>query len=1134
MISGSAIHKELNKANEKKVQNVQVFVRVRPLSLLELASKEALPLDWSTDKDLVCNYKGISRTYQFDHIFPPDSKQQDLFEVSVRPIADEVLSGFNGTIFVYGQTGTGKTYTMEGKMDQPEENGIIPRTVDYIFQTLEKAGNDYNVRCSHLEIYKEEIYDLLTCNNQNENKALNVYDGKVQDLEEVVVNDTKSILSVLSKSCKRRQTAETQYNKHSSRSHCIFTITVNVKETTLGGEDLIKIGKLNLVDLAGSENAQKSGTSERLREAAVINQSLLTLGRVITALTSEGQGHIPYRDSKLTRLLQDSLGGKTKTSIIATVSPSALNLEETVNTLDYALKAKSIKNTPTINQRMSKNSLLKEQSAEIARLKQLLQSAYDKNGVYLSKDVYHDMEAKIESQRELIESQELQLHAEKTELELLKKQLATQITMGTRVEKELTRLKRDQQEHLENCKSDDTNLRATLSSAVDDLHAMHSKLDAAKTVELENAMALESAKMQLESTVSEMLASSREAASTNVQFLDTLKEHFAKLQDLQAHDNDGVARQLEDMCQLIALSYGTLSNISDSLQNTNVPMSKITFEVDTLATALDKAVGDLKIVASTTITGLGARFAKHTERMALEIEKCIAMVDQGLADTSTQEDAQQQQHKNIDRITQLIDQYIQDRTQFIEVQREEQSKLSAKRQEQRAAAERKFTAKLTQFITQHCSKMNEEFEESDQRLTEQLNHFASDFDGVSEQLHASIQAAKQVSMDNSTGQLSTLMAHEVKAHLQTLGTELTSQQDGDLDSDVKESNQRLDKACKKHLSATAKIKGQLAGRVTSALTVINQSLNDQQTIIDELRSAEKSAKAITPAMAKSTDRLMGYLGSSNELIDKQYQSAMNILEGATSDNKCNIINQIPKLLKTKSTLLSSINSSPFVQNSPFMFSAGTIGSTARNSLIQHTTPSKVAATTTTTTTTTTSTTNSPLVGQSTTTGSPFKPLKRKNMTSSRPPSALRNHTTSSKLDESSETGSIDLSPKSSQPLKRVKVSPVASSNTTSVTSRKPLVSSTSQLVPPPSTTSSSSSTSAAAAAPNSSVAKRTTSGGATVIKKKSLSVATSGSRTTKSGPSGGKVSISSGKTKISSKDKENTMFLSNFTFGPAK
>ena len=193
-------------------------------------------------------------------------------------------------------------------------------------------------------------------------------------------------MGILEKGSRKRQTAETMMNATSSRSHTVFTITVHIKEVTKEGDEVLRTGKLNLVDLAGSENIGRSGArDQRAVEAGKINQSLLTLGRVITSLV-EHAGHVPYRESKLTRLLQDSLGGRTKTSIIATVSPAAVNYEETVSTLDYANRAKNITNRPEINQRLNKAEMLKSYETELTKLKKDWRQVNDSNGVYIAKD----------------------------------------------------------------------------------------------------------------------------------------------------------------------------------------------------------------------------------------------------------------------------------------------------------------------------------------------------------------------------------------------------------------------------------------------------------------------------------------------------------------------------------------------------------------------------------------------------------------------------------------------------------------------------------------------------------------------------------------------------------------------------
>ncbi|EFA81685.1 kinesin family member 13 [Heterostelium album PN500] len=891
MISGLAIHNQLNKKEEKKVQNVQVFVRVRPLSELEINSKESLPLDCDSEKDITCSYKGSSRTYQFDHIFPPDSRQNDVFQVAVKPIADEVLMGFNGTIFVYGQTGTGKTYTMEGKMDNPEDNGIIPRTIDYIFQTLEKAGNDYNVRCTHLEIYKEDIFDLLTCNNQNENRPLNIYDGKVPELEEVIVNDTQSILSILSKSWKRRQTAETVYNKQSSRSHCIFSITIHIKETTLGGEDLIKIGKLNLVDLAGSENAQKSGTSERMREAAVINQSLLTLGRVITALTSDSNSHIPYRDSKLTRLLQDSLGGKTKTSIIATVSPSGLNLEETVNTLDYALKAKSIRNTPQINQKMSKNSLLKEQSAEIARLKQLLQSAYDKNGVYLSMDLYKSMESTIQSQREKLEVLDMAYHTEKSGSEQLRKQLSTTLTKANKLEKDFSKFKKEQKEHLEHCQNDDRNLRETLNSVMDDLNIYHSKYDSAMTLEKENVKRSEIARKQLEETFSTIFNTNRAILGENVDFCEKMKNSFEKLRGDISADAD-TTKQMETVANRLEISHQKLNELSESVLNSMKPLTKLQGDHDQLVERMDKVVSDLKdsIVQARELTK--KQINENSSIVAKSLAHCIELLNNSKNKSG---EAVSQQMKSLDQLSDFIGSQKLGWIDYITKQRQQKESFTAKRTERKAALDKKLSQQLSALISQHTEKLLNEYGGIDKCLDEQLNYFEDNINGMDNELVESIEGIRG-GVNKIVEEQCTMMTDSLQSEMKSMN-ESVSQLANDGLTSMEEINKKVDGVTVKHMAAIKKSKVQLSSKVAAGLKSINQSLIDQQNTLDDLRSIESNTRSLVRSKQPNLQSIQDGIESTEMLIQSQRDTLDQHVKSTSNSNS--FISQIPTLLSTK-------------------------------------------------------------------------------------------------------------------------------------------------------------------------------------------------------------------------------------------
>ncbi|KAL4571599.1 hypothetical protein LXL04_018362 [Taraxacum kok-saghyz] len=438
--------------HEKGV-NVQVLLRCRPFSSDELKNNAPQVVTCNEyQREVAVSQsiagKQIDRVFTFDKVFGPKAQQKDLYEEAVIPIVNEVLEGFNCTIFAYGQTGTGKTYTMEGECKRaksgpngelPLEAGVIPRSVKQIFDTLEGQNAEYSVKVTFLELYNEEITDLLAPEEvskvgveDKQKKLLPLMeDGKggvlVRGLEEEIVTSASEIFTLLERGSAKRRTAETLLNKQSSRSHSLFSITIHIKESTPEGEELIKCGKLNLVDLAGSENISRSGAREgRAREAGEINKSLLTLGRVINALV-EHLGHIPYRDSKLTRLLRDSLGGRTKTCIIATVSPAVHCLEETLSTLDYAHRAKNIKNKPEVNQKMMKTTLIKDLYGEIERLKAEVFASREKSGVYLPKERYYQEEMERKSMADQIEQMGIKIETHQKEFDELQTQFNSKV-----------------------------------------------------------------------------------------------------------------------------------------------------------------------------------------------------------------------------------------------------------------------------------------------------------------------------------------------------------------------------------------------------------------------------------------------------------------------------------------------------------------------------------------------------------------------------------------------------------------------------------------------------------------------------------------------------------------------------------
>ncbi|XP_070390399.1 chromosome-associated kinesin KIF4-like isoform X2 [Dermacentor albipictus] len=350
---------------------VRVAVRCRPLVPKELTEGcQACARTCPSNQSVVL---GGNKTFSYDYVFGEESSQVQVYDACVSKLLPKVFEGFNVTIFAYGQTGSGKTFTMgtccSSNRAGFEDAGIIPRAVQDIFKHISvNTEKIFLVRVSFLEIYKEDVFDLFSKNQDRESLQIREDQNgviKIFNLTELNVTTPEETIRLLEVGSASRSTASTNMNARSSRSHAIFTLTVEQQEKSSGGA--VMVAKFHLVDLAGSERAGKTkAVGERLKEGIAINQGLLSLGNVISALCN-GNSHVPYRNSKLTRLLQDSLGGNSHTVMIACVSPADSNLEETLNTLRYADRARKIKNKPIVN--------IDPVQAEVALLRQQLQQA---------------------------------------------------------------------------------------------------------------------------------------------------------------------------------------------------------------------------------------------------------------------------------------------------------------------------------------------------------------------------------------------------------------------------------------------------------------------------------------------------------------------------------------------------------------------------------------------------------------------------------------------------------------------------------------------------------------------------------------------------------------------------------------
>ncbi|KAI3457574.1 hypothetical protein Pfo_014237 [Paulownia fortunei] len=460
--------KELyNKVLELK-GNIRVFCRCRPLNTEEIDGGASVAVDFEAAKDgeLTVKSNGISRkTFKFDAVFSPEADQFDVFEETA-PLAMSVLDGYNVCIFAFGQTGTGKTFTMEGTN---EARGVNYRTLEKLFDIIEERKNTfrYEVSVSVLEVYNEQIRDLLVSDSQPglsakskcrlEIKQVGEGGHHVPGLVEAQVNNVSEVWEVLRTGSNGRAVGSTNANEHSSRSHCMHCVMVK-GENILNGESTRS--KLWLVDLAGSERIAKTEVQgERLKETQNINRSLSALGDVISALATRSP-HIPFRNSKLTHLLQDSLGGDSKTLMFVQISPNENDLTETLCSLNFASRVRGIELGPAKKQ-MDKTELFKYKQM-VEKLRQDLKSKDFQ--VKKLEDTNYGLEVKIKERD--VKNRNLQEKIKELESQLLVERKLARQHVDSRIaeQQQQQEVKQQQEEH--NCEPE----RAPLATKILSVH----------------------------------------------------------------------------------------------------------------------------------------------------------------------------------------------------------------------------------------------------------------------------------------------------------------------------------------------------------------------------------------------------------------------------------------------------------------------------------------------------------------------------------------------------------------------------------------------------------------------------------------------------------------------------------------
>lgn len=361
-------------------ESVRVGVRIRPLNNRELSGSNSGVAWGSTGSNTVTRVdldasktRVASHDFHYDAVFDKRSSNDNVFSTLGVPVVEAALGGFNGTIFAYGQTSSGKTHSMVGS---PEDPGMTPRAIQYVLDAAEKSRTrNFLIRAVYVEIYNEKIRDLLNPSSSD----LNVREDKAGrtfvDAQETLVESLEDALAVLDKGQAARAVGETKMNAGSSRSHTVFTLLIESKAVE-GLDASFRASSLNLVDLAGSERLKSTGAAgTRKTEGCHINKSLLTLGTIINRLSAAGgdlkkAGHLPYRDSKLTRLLRPALGGNARTAVLCAITPAAVHAEETLSTLKFAERAKKVTNNALRNEVVDYRAKYKEASEEVEVLRE--------------------------------------------------------------------------------------------------------------------------------------------------------------------------------------------------------------------------------------------------------------------------------------------------------------------------------------------------------------------------------------------------------------------------------------------------------------------------------------------------------------------------------------------------------------------------------------------------------------------------------------------------------------------------------------------------------------------------------------------------------------------------------------------
>ncbi|OZJ05761.1 hypothetical protein BZG36_01320 [Bifiguratus adelaidae] len=929
--------------------NIQVVVRCRGRIGKEVRDASTIAVRTSAVRGrevTVQPYEnGIDsgKTYTFDRVFGPEAGQEHVFNDVVKPILEEVLLGYNCTIFAYGQTGTGKTWTMEGDME-PQFNtykdtaGIIPRTLFALFEQLEATTTDFSVKVSSIELYNEELNDLLSQDDTGQ-KKLRLFDdfrGKgvnINGLEETLIKTAMDGIRVMQKSSLKKRIAATKCNDKSSRSHCVFTITVHSKEVALEGDEFLKVGKLNLVDLAGSENIGRSGAEKsRAREAGMINQSLLTLGRVINALVDHSP-HIPYRESKLTRLLQDSLGGRTKTCIIATISPGRNSIEETMSTLDYANRAKDIRNKPEINQKMTKSVLLKDYVTEIERLKSDLLAARDKSGIFLSEDSYVTMTQELQSRKDQVE--ELQRHVMHVEEECRKTeekfQQSAKVLRITKAELETTKTELEKAtSEIDALRSQLRNLKEQIEKEIQMRKEVEEKVEKLKAEKLRLTKSLQECEMDL-SQLYLKLDRHEELQNRNkktfVDFRESVAEDAKKLQeciDNLGKDTDSfhtdilrkIRNVLSDEEKLRSSMTADSQNIKELLDGNESHLSTAAEEV---TSRFEKTKRDLQKLSVETIS-------ESAETAARSQKLLFSLLDNVLEEVKSHSQQMKRERDDVQNrlnvfYANISGQFERQRNMLAETKAQQLTELNDCRIQ--LAEQKKSIGHITEALAREWNKFMGDFINKFERVsTDMLTRTLLDVDTFGDQTEAGLQRMNEAMQ----GLMSE--AQRAREEAQRQNKEETER----LQTQIKKLQATFLKITESTKAQHEALESRLAGGLDTLKTSVSVSTSQTQNVLSSLKKLSEDVQAERQsAYEQYSKRLQqlkeGYKQVKQLLLDKyayvgeEIQKQQHIAIGK-NESVANCVKELGTMLH-EHTNLSSGTLKEITNAMPVSISSGT-------------------------------------------------------------------------------------------------------------------------------------------------------------------------------------------------------------------